>query len=1158
MRKAKYRMLMIKLSSIKRAAIWLSVVMAALLLPGNSEGEEPIIDVYVSTGDNHFLGSSLPIDSPASIKATFNLFRDVQHARRIYWRGHEASCWLETMHARAENPRSYSFWTWLNELYPEVKPDQLAVKAAHDRGMEIWGMGTLWDWGSPADTPGFTDYPFCYESKLKLEHPEWASADKHGVRQQGGPIELAYPEARKAVVDMTVRQAVAAGYDGLALLTYVENYSLRFEEEFGFSDPIVEDFKRQYKVDLRTEPFRRGASREDWLRLRGSYVTEFLRELKAELAKHEIKLGMVIDSNDPSQPLSWNVPELTKTAGAHFMDVTTWVRDGLVDELLIYGNNSGQSQMKALEDLQFLAKGTHTSVSVITSGPFRDGWKKYQEAGMPTILAVSDDIQHLSRGFIPEQTVESLKSEDVSKRMRALQQVIDEKLEAGVEQLSPLAEAENLIERRLALQALGVSKDPAAVPFLEKGLGDPENGVRCVAALALSKNHGAGSAKALLDAVELHGNHMLRECAIIALRRLQPFPSEEIERAALEAKDGRVREAAMRSLITTARPAMLSTLQKGLSDSERFPRFAAAEALGNLRKNPEAVATLLETLTHEDVAVANRAAVSLEKIVARNETELKALRPKILAALLDAFRRHSDPNRADNDWGWRVIGNAILEFGEEGEEALQAIRDQQEDPRLADLAWRVVDLTQKTATFADVTPEENEAAMARRPDGTQDLSVAPELHVDPKAGDDANNGRSAPVKTIARAMKLAQPGDTIHLTPGTYYESADFTNKHGEPGKPITLDGHGAILDGSELVTSEEWILVSPDLYRRQKIYKTTDDAIVGRWFLLWDGKMQRMGRCSKGPSEPLKKPEDLAPGEWTFVREDDDAFYLKLEPGQKLDEANIRYPKRSSAVVQSIAGSWLTVKNITGMHVYNDGFNVHGAQRNLVYENIAAINCGDDGFSAHEDVDCQINGFVSIGNATGLCDTGTSQTHYKNVFIKGCHGFDLYFIGLKHSIENAVIESTAARAFWLDGNLLKDGQRCQLTMRNVLITRVGGEAQELRLNRGGELFAENCTFDGLNVLLGPKGAVDFQKCVFRKGKFHPEVQIYRNTVWRGDGNIYDLKSLRVVHTGYTPETFADFQKVTGSEPTSKWVATPKVPKGIGADEASLKPLIRK
>ena len=182
----------------------LSLITAFFAL-SSLEAAEPIIDVYVSTGDNHFLGSSLPIDSPASIEATFDLFRDVQHARRIYWRGLESSCWLETMHARPENPRSYSFWEWLNELYETVSPDSLAVEAARKRGMEIWGMGSRWDWGGPADTPGFGDYPFAYESKLKLEHPEWAPLDRHGARRQGGPIELAYLEARKTLVDLPQR-----------------------------------------------------------------------------------------------------------------------------------------------------------------------------------------------------------------------------------------------------------------------------------------------------------------------------------------------------------------------------------------------------------------------------------------------------------------------------------------------------------------------------------------------------------------------------------------------------------------------------------------------------------------------------------------------------------------------------------------------------------------------------------------------------------------------------------------------------------------------------------------------------------------------------------------------------------------------------------------
>ncbi len=183
-------------------------------------------------------------------------------------------------------------------LYANVKPDETAVKAAHNRGMEIWGVGTLWDWGSPADTPTFGDYPFPFESRLKLEHPEWTPLDRHGARKQGGPIELAYPEARKALVDLHVQEAVKAGYDGITFLTYAENYSMRFQDEFGFSDPIVEDFRKAHHVDLRTEDFKRGASREDWLRLRGSYITAYLRELRAELKKHGIKLGIIVNGND--------------------------------------------------------------------------------------------------------------------------------------------------------------------------------------------------------------------------------------------------------------------------------------------------------------------------------------------------------------------------------------------------------------------------------------------------------------------------------------------------------------------------------------------------------------------------------------------------------------------------------------------------------------------------------------------------------------------------------------------------------------------------------------------------------------------------------------------------------------------------------------------
>ena len=1127
----------------------------------------PQLDVFVSTGDNHFLGSSLPIDSEASIGATFDLFQRVNHARRIYWRGLEEATWVATMHARPENPRYYSLWKWMEWLYANVKPDETAVKAAHGRGMEIWGVGTLWDWGSPADTPTFGDYPFPFESKLKLDHPEWASLDRHGARVQGGPIELAYPAARKALVDLHVQEAVKAGYDGVTFLTYAENYSMRFKYEFGFSDPVVEDFKKQHRVDLRVENFKRGATREDWLRLRGTYVTAYLRELRTELKKRGIKLGMIVNGNDIHAPLPWNVPELMPTAGAQYMDVETWVREGLVDNLVVYGNCSRLAQRKAVDDLSFLCRQTGVEVSVMTSSPFDESWKPLYERGAPAVLAVSDDAQHLGRSFIPEQGADALQGGDVWKRLRALGEVIDGKLSVQFEDIAPLAKSKNLIERRMALRAvgkLGEGSVAEATPLLEQGLTDEENGVRCAAALAIGDTH-AASWKPVLDALETHGNHMLVECAIIALRKMNPFPAAALADVVKTSKNATLRMAAMRALIPQATIELQPVIRAAMLDPDRFTAFAAAEAMGNIRKTNAAVMPLIMTLSNPDPAVAARAAVSLGVIAARNESEAASVRERMIAALKLDFERFGEGRlRSDADWGYRPVGNALRAFGEDGEAALRQLRDQRVDRKLADLAWRVLDLHQAPNTFSEVTAKENEEAYARRPQQENSATqarpaTAPgrDLHVDPVNGDDKNDGVKKPFKTIAPAIRMAQPGDTIHLAPSTYYESVDLTNKHGELGRPITVDGHGAVLDGSEPVTSREWDRVSPGLFRKQNLIHRIDDAVIQRWFMLWNGQMNHMNRTSKGPRAPLKKPADLQPGEWTYVH-DEDAFYIRLQPDQDLDAAHIRYPARSAGVIESISGSHLTVRNLTSTHVYNDGCNIHGMTRDCHFQNIASVECGDDGFSAHDDCQCEIDGFVSIGNSTGFADVGSSVTHYRNVHIRECLGIDMMVMGDgEHSLTNGVILSSASAPLALSPETGSGQRDCAFTLKNVVFHRVGSVA-DLRINKGASLDATRCTF--LNAsLLNAGGSVSLDHCVLG-GDPKSSITLRKDSRWHGLKNLYDLQTLRADETVFTPDTFEDFRKLTDNEAGSQWVAQPwqdgrflkPLPEGVGADEDAL------
>jgi len=302
------------------------------------------------------------------------------------------------------------------------------------------------------------------------------------------------------------------------------------------------------------------------------------------------------------------------------------------------------------------------------------------------------------------------------------------------------------------------------------------------------------------------------------------------------------------------------------------------------------------------------------------------------------------------------------------------------------------------------------------------------------------------VKTIAAAIRLAQPGDTIHLQPIVYRDFAGFYGKKGEAGRPITLDGHGATLEGSEPLDPKKWVEVSPGLFEAKELLPRFDDAILMRWFFLWNGKMNHMGRTSKGKKAPYVKPADLKPGEWTFVRDHArekpgssqvfGSFFLRLPVGQTLADAHVFVPTRSAGVQLSGDNAHLVIRNVTATHPYNDGFNIHGDCRDVVFENIRAIECGDDGISAHESAEYRVDGFVGIGNSTGITDTVTAKTSYRHVFLADNLAFDLYFMNDgRYSVADAVVLSSSEHALQVIGG--KD-QHAELRLDNVLIRRTG------------------------------------------------------------------------------------------------------------------------
>ncbi len=352
------------------------------------------------------------------------------------------------------------------------------------------------------------------------------------------------------------------------------------------------------------------------------------------------------------------------------------------------------------------------------------------------------------------------------------------------------------------------------------------------------------------------------------------------------------------------------------------------------------------------------------------------------------------------------------------------------------------------------------------------------------SGADIHVGKEVP--TIHAAIKAAQPGDTIHLEPKIYRDYAGFYGKKGEPGKPITLDGHGATLEGSDPIDPAKWREVSSGLFANGDLMPGLSDAAIGRWFFLFDGKMQLMGRTSKGKSAPLKKPEELQSGEWTFIKDTSrekppskaiyGTFFIKLAPGQRLAEAKIFVPMRSAGVQFGGDNAHLVIKNLTATHPYNDGFNIHGDCRDVVFENIRAIECGDDGISAHESAQYRVDGFVSIGNSTGICDTGTAQTSYKNIFLARNVAFDLYFLDEgRYSITNALVLSSAQNPFTTTGRVKGT---CRLDLDNVLLRRlVEPKIGIIALNS--VVTGKRCTFEGLDFKVS--GTANWENCLINQ-----------------------------------------------------------------------------
>ncbi len=287
--------------------------------------------------------------------------------------------------------------------------------------------------------------------------------------------------------------------------------------------------------------------------------------------------------------------------------------------------------------------------------------------------------------------------------------------------------------------------------------------------------------------------------------------------------------------------------------------------------------------------------------------------------------------------------------------------------------------------------------------------------------------------TLAQGVSRLKPGDRLVIMNSgqPYRESLVLHDISGTKEKPIEIDGGGSVLDGSVSIAPDSWTALGNDLYSRPL---KLGQSVRLRFFLLFDGKINRMGNVLKAYLPFAFKPADqLKANEWTWI-ESEKKLYVRLPKGTSLKDANLAMPditRWESGVKMFGTCRYIVIRNLTATHFYNDGYNIHGNCSEIGFYNVRALYNGDDGISAHESCSFILDGFYSEGCGTGICHINKATGIHKNAILKNNAGIEIaLFNETSNVLENISVESTALLG------VIVDCRSC--IIKNVKIRYIG------------------------------------------------------------------------------------------------------------------------
>ncbi|MDP0495123.1 MAG: right-handed parallel beta-helix repeat-containing protein [Verrucomicrobiota bacterium JB024] len=293
-----------------------------------------------------------------------------------------------------------------------------------------------------------------------------------------------------------------------------------------------------------------------------------------------------------------------------------------------------------------------------------------------------------------------------------------------------------------------------------------------------------------------------------------------------------------------------------------------------------------------------------------------------------------------------------------------------------------------------------------QPEGQAPVGAGPRvLRVDQRGG--------APYASIAQAVAAARAGDTIQLAPGSgpYREPLHITAS-GTPEAPIIFDGSGETVTGFEPLRFErkdgQWVCELAPLISR---------------FSRVQGFEKQDGRWTS--SSPLALPtvitykgerlfQDARTGQLSeYARLSEDRTRLVLLEG--VEPTGWEIASRDQVVV-ILNASHQIYRNLTASGSLNDGFNLHGKGAGLVFENIRGIQNLDEGFSAHDDIVCEIRTGSFSENDNGIGNVARSVMTAENVRCYNNAGWGIWIYNCEASLAHVTAWGNGVAQIALQG----------------------------------------------------------------------------------------------------------------------------------------------